>query len=199
MVDHRLLLVGLGNPGKRYVNTRHNAGFQALDYFARAHGLVIRTEKMQGEYCTAMISGRKVLLLKPMTFMNRSGECVRAFVDYFHITPGNILVIHDDLDLSPGRLKMVRGGGAGGHNGIRSLIEHLHTNDFSRLKIGIGHPRDNRETAAIPVEQYVLAPFSPGQVTVFARDLEDVSRGVDLFLEQGISTAMNSVNCSVGQ
>jgi len=195
--DNRVLIVGLGNPGGKYDKTRHNAGFIALDYFADKNGLEIQTEKMQGVYCSARLSGKKVLLLKPMTYMNRSGDSVHLFSKYFDINVDNILVLHDDLDLDNGRIKMVTGGGAGGHNGIRSLVNQLGTKDFARLKIGIGHPRNHEETSSIPVERFVLSGFSASQWDVFQDNLNLVARGIDLFIDQGVKLAMNSVNSKV--
>lgn len=189
-----MLIVGLGNPGSQYKQTLHNAGFLALDHFARKNSLQIESVKMHGVYCSTRISGKKVLLLKPQTFMNRSGESVQAFMKYFHVDLEKILVLHDDLDLMPGKLKMVNGGGAGGHNGIRSLIQHLGSKDFARFKIGIGHPRNHVETDAIPVERFVLSRFSQKQWDVFQDNLDSISEGINLFIESGIVTAMNTVN-----
>jgi len=196
--DNRVLIVGLGNPGLQYDKTRHNAGFIALDYFADKNGLEIRTEKMQGHFCSASLFGKKVLLLKPMTFMNRSGDCVQLFVKYFDIDPAHILVVHDDLDLENGRVKMVRSGGAGGHNGIRSLISQLGTKDFARLKIGVGHPRNNKETVAIPVERFVLSAFTVVQSEELQHNLDLIASGIRLFIEKGIGSAMNSINQQAG-
>lgn len=194
MSDSRVLIVGLGNPGLQYGKTRHNAGFVALDHFADKNGLVIGTEKMQGHFCSAILYGRKVLLLKPMTYMNRSGECVLSYINYYDIDLGNILVVHDDLDLDNGRIKMISGGGTGGHNGIRSLVGQLGTKDFARLKIGIGHPRNQVETAAIPVERFVLSGFTAEQGEAFRKNLDRITRGIALFIEKGIGAAMNRVN-----
>ncbi len=189
-----ILIVGLGNPGSQYQYTRHNAGFLAIDYFAEKISLQIDSEKMQGMFCSTRIFGKKVLLLKPQTFMNRSGESVQAFMKYFHIDRENVLVIHDDLDLPVGKIKMVNGGGAGGHNGIRSLIRHLDSKDFGRLKIGIGHPRDYTEIAAMPVERYVLSRFPTDQWEVFQDNLERVAQGISRFVDSGINPAMCTVN-----
>ena len=197
MSDDRVMIVGLGNPGAKYDSTRHNAGFVALDYFADKNGLEIRTEKMQGLYCSARLSGKKVLLLKPMTYMNRSGDCVLSFARYFDVNVDNILVVHDDLDLDNGRIKMVSSGGAGGHNGIRSLVNQLGTKDFARFKIGIGHPRNHEETVSIPVERFVLSGFTALQLDVFQDNLDRIVKGINLFIEQGVKTAMNSVNAKI--
>lgn len=194
MPDARLLIIGLGNPGSTYNKTRHNAGFIVVDHFAEKNNLAIQTEKMQGLFGTGTLAGRKLLLLKPMTYMNRSGECVGPFMSYFKIPPEGILVVHDDLDLPSGRLKMVCGGGHGGHNGIRSLISHLGTKDFARLKIGIGHPRDDAERAGMPVEKYVLTQFSNDEWNQFQDNLVLIERGITLFVEEGLKAAMNVLN-----
>jgi PTH1 family peptidyl-tRNA hydrolase len=194
MPENRVMIVGLGNPGPQYETTRHNAGFVAIDYFAAQEGLAINSAKLQGQYCVARSSGRQVLLLKPQNYMNRSGECVAGFAQYFNVAPSDILIVHDDLDLPPGRLKMVAGGGAGGHNGIRSLIATIGTGEFARLKIGIGHPRDDEETCAIPVERYVLSRMPPAQWFLFQDNLPRIAEGIRCFIEQGITTAMNSMN-----
>lgn len=189
-----ILIVGLGNPGAKYDRTRHNAGFLALDHFAEKNGLVIESEKMQGLFCSGRVSGKKVFLLKPQAFMNRSGESVQAFMKYFNIDLENVLVVHDDLDLLPGKLKMVSGGGAGGHNGIRSLVQHIDSKNFARLKIGIGHPRNNAESAAIPVERFVLSRFSSEHWEVFQDNLKHIDEGISMFIDSGIVKAMNSFN-----
>ena len=194
MADSRKLIIGLGNPGPQYDKTRHNAGFAAIDYFAGTLNLSINTAKMRGEYCSTRLSGKQVVLLKPQNFMNRSGECAALFVKYFEIALQDIFVVHDDLDLAPGRVKVVSGGGAGGHNGIRSLISHLGTGDFARLKIGIGHPRDMEETAAMPVERFVLSRFPDDQWRTLHNNLAVIAEGILLFIHQGIEAAMNKVN-----
>jgi len=174
--------------------TRHNAGFLALDHFAGRVGQSIVTVKNKGVYGTFRLAGKQVFLLKPMDFMNRSGECVAALARYFAIVSEDILVIHDDLDLAPGRLKIAAGGGAGGHNGIRSLISQLGTSDFARFKIGIGHPRDNAETAPIPVERFVLSRFSDSEWHDFQNNLDTIHDGIRLFITDGKEAAMNMIN-----
>jgi len=188
------LIVGLGNPGPRYEKTRHNAGFIAIDYFAGTRDLTIKSSAMGGEYCSVRLAGKQVILLKPQNFMNRCGECVARFASYYAIASADILVIHDDLDLAPGRVKIVSGGGAGGHNGIRSLIRHLGTDDFPRLKIGIGHPRDLGDAAAMPVERFVLSRFPADQWSIVRNNLPLIAEGIDLFISRDIQAAMNRVN-----
>jgi PTH1 family peptidyl-tRNA hydrolase len=140
------LVVGLGNPGPQYADTRHNAGFWLVDELARQHGGQFRSEaKYHGETCRIALAGQELWLLKPMTFMNRSGLAVAALARFHRIPLPAILVVHDDLDLPPGVARLKRAGGHGGHNGLRDLIAHLGGNDFLRLRLGIGHPGDSRE------------------------------------------------------
>ena len=154
MADSRFLLVGLGNPGREYESTRHNIGFFCIDYLASLQGLRVETLKMQGLCGQHRAHGSHLLLVKPQTFMNRSGEWVRSFLEYYKISKEQLLVLHDDIDLSLGRIKMVSRGGAGGHNGIRSIIQHLGTQNFSRMKIGIGRPPVNEQGGGQPVDQF---------------------------------------------
>ena len=146
------LIVGLGNPGPQYAQTRHNAGFWLADELARQHGASFRPDsKAHGESCRIALAGQELWLLKPLTFMNRSGLAVATLARFHRISPPEILVVHDDLDLPPGTVRLKRSGGHGGHNGLRDLIAHLGSPDFLRLRLGIGHPGDRRE-----VLDYVL-------------------------------------------
>jgi PTH1 family peptidyl-tRNA hydrolase len=199
MPDRSVLIVGLGNPGPNYELTRHNAGFLAVDYFAGELGQPITSEKWQGLFSRTSLSGKTVFLLKPQAYMNRSGECVARFASYFKIEPEHILVVHDDLDLEPGRIKIVARGGAGGHNGIRSLIRHLGAGDFARIKIGIGRPPVSGQGSAMPVERFVLAEFSPAELDLFRQKLDLVAEGIRLFISQGVEVAMNIINGRSGQ
>ncbi|MFZ3018808.1 MAG: aminoacyl-tRNA hydrolase [Gallionella sp.] len=142
------LIVGLGNPGREYENTRHNAGFWWLDEFARMHNLSFRSEaKFHGLAARGQLHGHEVFLLKPQTFMNVSGRAVGALAQFYKIAPAEILVVHDELDLPPGSAKLKLGGGHGGHNGLKDIIAHLGTKDFWRLRLGIGHPGERSEVA----------------------------------------------------
>lgn len=194
MADDRVLIVGLGNPGTKYEKTRHNAGFLAVDYFADDAGLLVSTEKMQGAYGVVRMAGKQVFVLKPMTYMNRSGESIAKYARYFSVETEHILVIHDDLDLEPGRIKIVSGGGAGGHNGIRSAVNHLGTNEFARLKIGIGRPVATESGTVMPVEKYVLSRFSAEQWQLFQENLDKVAEGIRLYINQGVEVSMNRIN-----
>ena len=142
------LIVGLGNPGREYENTRHNAGFWWLDEFASEHGLSFRSEaKFHGLAARGQLHGHEVFLLKPQTFMNVSGRAVGALAHFYKIVPAEILVVHDELDLPPGAAKLKLGGGHGGHNGLKDIIAHLGSRDFWRLRIGIGHPGERSEVS----------------------------------------------------
>lgn len=194
MADSRFLLVGLGNPGREYESTRHNIGFFCIDYLASLHGLRVETLKMQGLYGQYRAHGSQFLLVKPQTYMNRSGECVRSFLEYYKISKEHLLVLHDDIDLSLGRIKMVSRGGAGGHNGIRSIIQHLGNQNFSRMKIGIGRPPVNEQGVEQPVDQFVLSRMSSSELLMFDRRMTLVEEAVRLFVSEGIETCMNRVN-----
>jgi PTH1 family peptidyl-tRNA hydrolase len=151
-----LLVAGLGNPGREYADTRHNVGFMVADELARRHGASFRS-KFSGEVADLPLDGR-VALLKPNTFMNESGRSVGAAVRYFKVPPEALLVVHDEVDLEPGRLQARLGGGLAGHNGLRSVAQHLRTGDFLRLRVGVGRPeRGDRR----PVADFVLSPFAP--------------------------------------
>ncbi|MCB2102400.1 MAG: aminoacyl-tRNA hydrolase [Rhodobacterales bacterium] len=136
-----LLLVGLGNPGSGYAQNRHNIGFMAVDVIVHRHGFSPWRRKFQGEVAEGTIGGRKVLALKPLTYMNESGRAVQAAATFYRISPAQILVLHDDMDLAPGKVRLKIGGGHGGHNGLRSIQAHLGP-DFRRLRLGVGHPGD---------------------------------------------------------
>jgi PTH1 family peptidyl-tRNA hydrolase len=194
MNESPCLIAGLGNPGPKYELTRHNAGFLALDYFADQHDCPVQNEKWQGVHGSGHLAGQRILLVKPQTFMNRSGECVARFADFHRIDPTGILIIHDDLDLPPGRIKVSAGGGPGGHNGIRSLIRHLGTPEFARLKIGIGRPARNDQGQGIPVDRYVLSRFSDQELALFNDRLPLMDEAVELFITQGVDRCMNMIN-----
>lgn len=194
MADSLSLIIGLGNPGTQYELTRHNAGFLALDDFADQQHCALNNEKWNGLFCSERIEGRRVILLKPLTFMNKSGESVIRFVDFHQIPLENILVIHDDLDLDRGKIKVAAKGGAGGHNGIRSLMQHLGSPDFSRLRIGIGRPERDEKGRGIPVDRYVLGNFTDEELSLFNDRLALVHEAISLFLEQGVDRCMNRIN-----
>lgn len=147
-------IVGLGNPGKKYEHTRHNVGFMVIDELANRHNWDLNKAKFKGRYCVEHFEGEKVVLLKPETFMNLSGESIRGMMDFYNLDVEDIIVIYDDLDLSPGKIRLRQKGGHGGHNGVRNTIDHLGTKDFKRIRVGIGRPKFN-----IPVVDFVLGEF----------------------------------------
>ncbi len=166
------LVVGLGNPGPRYADTRHNAGFWLVDELARQHGGHFRPDpKHHGETCRIVLADRELWLLKPMTFMNRSGQAVAALARFHRIPPPAILVVHDELDLPAGTVRLKRAGGHGGHNGLRDLIAQLGGNDFPRVRLGIGHPGDSRE-----VLDYVLRQAPQSDRTLIEHAILDALR-----------------------
>jgi peptidyl-tRNA hydrolase, PTH1 family len=189
MENHLYLLVGLGNPGDRYEATRHNIGFLALDYVADRHGLAFTESRWQALFSKAVLWKETVILIKPQTFMNASGRAVAAVASFFKIPPDRIIVVHDDLDLPLGRAKIVSDRGAGGHNGIRSIISELGTNDFCRIRAGIGRPQP-----PLAVTHYVLSEFEPEERSKVEEELVVIEEAVRLIIENGMPAAMNRIN-----
>ena len=148
------LIVGLGNPGIEYKNTRHNIGFEFLDYLCKKKNISFEKEKFNAQYVFTKVDGERVLLIKPLSYMNLSGEVVYKFANYFKIKSEDILVIHDDLDMPVGKLKLKENGSSGGHNGIKNIIQNLNTENFKRLKVGIS------KSTNIEIKDYVLGKFS---------------------------------------
>ncbi len=195
MAVKKYLVAGLGNPGPAYELTRHNAGFYFLDAFADKQGWRLGSLKMQGLYGQGRLLNAQVFCVKPQTFMNRSGQCVRAYLDYFDISLDKLLVLHDDLDLAEGRVKVVRGGGAGGHNGVRSIIDYVGSRDFARIRIGIGRPPGGDAAAGgRKIEGYVLAPVGTSGRQLWDGRADLVSEAIELFLKKDIEFCMNSIN-----
>lgn len=183
------VIVGLGNPGPRYANTRHNVGFMVVDKLAERFRIGITRSRFSGLWGDVNIGDDRVYLLKPQTYMNRSGQSVGGFIKYFKIPTTSMLVIHDDLDLPLGRIKLVRKGGAGGHRGVKSIMEVLGTNEFNRMKIGIGRPRYNED-----IEGYVLSPFYADERKTLSKVLDTAVEGIVLVVREGLERAMNVVN-----
>ncbi len=194
MNEDIFLVVGLGNPGSEYAATRHNAGFMVIDELARRFGVSVNHEKWQAHSVQLVLWGKKICLLKPDTFMNLSGKAVARYADFYKVSPGQILVVHDDLDMEPGRVKLVAGGGTGGHNGIRSLVQYLGTKDFPRLKLGIGRPGKLSLYSGLPVEKYVLAPFAPDEKILLEQRMDAIEKGLEYLVRDGMAKAMNLLN-----
>jgi len=184
------LIVGLGNPGADYVDTRHNAGFWLIDEVAADQGLSFRFEKrFNADECKFKAHGRDVFLQKPQTFMNRSGQSVAALARYYKIAVEEILVIHDELDLPPGVNRIKQSGGHGGHNGLRDIINHLGSRDFFRLRVGIGHPGDSKQ-----VVNYVLHKPSVADLNLIEAANRDTLAAMPQLLEGRIDKAMQALH-----
>ncbi len=188
------LIVGLGNPGAQYCLNRHNVGFQIIDELSRKWGHTQFIEKWQAFSSSFSFLGKKVHLIKPATFMNLSGKAVVQYYRFFKVTPDKLLVIHDDLDMHSGRIKLVKGGGAGGHNGIKSTVEYLGFNDFFRLKIGIGRPGKDDVHPGFPVEKYVLSDFNETEVDLMSVRYSQLEQGIRLYLQETPDKAMGFLN-----
>ncbi len=180
------LIVGLGNPGREYESTRHNAGFWWVDEFAHAHKFTFKAEsKFHGLTARGQVHGHEVLLLKPQTFMNASGRALAALAQFYKIEPQHMLVVHDELDLPPGSAKLKLGGGHGGHNGLKDIIAHLGTRDFWRLRIGIGHPGERAD-----VMGYVLHPPLREEGELIAQAMQRSHDVANLIVEGKMEAAM---------
>ncbi len=180
------IIAGLGNPGVQYEWTRHNVGFQVVDRLAETYHLNLSRRRFSSHYATGWIDSEKVIVIKPMTFMNRSGEAVQKVLSFFDTGMEDLIVIHDDLDLPFGTLRFKRKGGDGGHQGIRSIIESIGGNTFPRLKVGIGRPPRGMEAA-----QYVLNPFDAIQRSQLDKVLSESVEALTLLLREGVGAAMN--------
>lgn len=184
-----ILIAGLGNPGKEYENTRHNAGFLVLDTLAQKLGADLSERKHRALCGKAVIGGQKVVLLKPQTYMNSSGESIRAAADYYKVPPEDILVVYDDISLAPGQLRIRAKGSAGGHNGIKSIIAHLGTQEFPRVKVGIGEKPPRMDLA-----DYVLGHFSSGEKKIMEEAAKEAADAICEIVNVGIEQAMNDHN-----
>ena len=184
--DRVRLIVGLGNPGEQYRFTRHNMGFRVADQLAQAHEILLDKRKFKVVFGRGKVEGQAVILAKPMSFMNRSGPTVRDLAHFYKVGTQDILVIHDDIDLVFGKLKIKQKGGDGGHNGVKSLIEALGSGAFTRLRIGIGRP-DSRQG----VKEYVLGGFDAQQETFLEEVISAAQSAVETMLFQGVREAMN--------
>lgn len=183
------LIAGLGNPGDEYKNTRHNVGFLFLDHFADSLNVSFCQSKWQAQETKARFAGEQVLLLKPQTYMNKSGISVAGAASYYKVSQEKIIVIHDDIDLPFGEIKIAVNRGPGGHNGIKSIISHLGSQDFIRIRIGIGRPE-----TPIPVDRYVLSRLSGDEIEQLQAKYKLIDESLDLIISQGVSLAMNKIH-----
>ena len=190
--NHSWLIVGLGNPGPEYQHTRHNIGFRCVELLAEQLNCKIDKAKFQGLYGQTTYNGTKLMLLKPMTYMNLSGRSVLQLSAYFQIPPARIIVLFDDISLEPGRIRVRPSGSAGGHNGIKSIIQELGSQDFPRVKIGVGaKPHPDFDLAA-----WVLSSFSASEEKALAVSLENAANAALTILDQGVPAAANRFNGS---
>ena len=184
------IIAGLGNPGSKYAHTRHNVGFDAVDRLAEKYQIHIDTKKFKGEYGMGYIEGQKVLLLKPQTYMNLSGECLQEVISYFKIDPEEeLIVLFDDISLNPGLIRIRKKGSAGGHNGIKSIIAHLGTQEFPRVRVGVGEKPPRMDLA-----DYVLGHFSAEEKKIMADAVKEAADAACEVISDGIDHAMNSHN-----
>ena len=185
------LIVGLGNPGRDYVHNRHNIGFICLKHFAATQGIRITRNQCQSQIGSGKLSGSALVLAKPQTYMNRSGEAVKALVKKYKVAPDNIIVIQDDLDLSSGKIRIRQGGSSAGHKGIESIITHLGSPDFARIRVGIGRPPEASEADII---DFVLSNFTTDEWATMKQVIPQVSDAIHCLLTESLTTAMNKYN-----
>lgn len=187
------LIVGLGNPGEKYARTRHNVGFDVIDALAQRWQISLsENRKFQGGFGEGMaIAGQKIALLKPTTYMNRSGQAVRAVLDWYKFEPESVLVVYDDMALPLGRLRIRPSGSAGGHNGMKSVIAHLGTQEFPRLRVGIGSTDEAGDRAVVA---HVLGKFAPNEKPVVETALDWAMEAIETILRKGTEPAMSAFN-----
>ncbi len=183
-----IVLAGLGNPGDKYARNRHNIGFMAVDEIVRRHHLEPWRNKFKAEVCDGLIGSQKVLMLKPQTFMNLSGEAIGAAMRYYDLDPADVIVIHDELDLPPGKLRTKTGGGHAGHNGLRSIHQHIGP-DFHRIRLGIGHPGDKNK-----VHSYVLKDFAKADGEWLDELIDAIAAAAPLLAQREFSSFQNKVH-----
>ncbi len=188
------MIAGLGNPGKDYARTRHNIGFMAIDALASKFCLIFDKTRFDSEYVKVRVKGSDVFLIKPLTFMNRSGISIHKFASYYKIEIEDIIIVHDDMDLEFGKIKIVKSRGHGGHNGVRSIMESFGNNDYIRVRVGVGHPLSGRD-----ITGHVLGGFSQDEMSLLDKTLDTASNACLHILENGVISAMNNFNQSPEQ
>lgn len=183
------IIIGLGNPSKQYEKTRHNVGFEVIDVLADKLNIDVGDKKHKALCGKGVYDGKRIVLLKPQTFMNLSGESVRAAVDFYKVLPEDVIIIYDDVSLDPGQLRIRLKGSAGGHNGIKSIISHLGTQEFPRVKVGVGEKPKEMDLA-----DYVLGHFTGGEREIMDAAFRDAADAVCAMISEGADTAMNHYN-----
>ena len=183
------LIVGLGNPEKEYAGTRHNMGFDVVNELSKEYNISVEKSKFKGLYGSGVIEKEKVILLKPQTFMNLSGESIREIMDFYRISPNEIIVIYDDLDIEIGNIRIRKSGSAGTHNGMKSTIQHLNTKEFYRIRVGIGNPNEK-----IDMINYVIGKVSKEEYANLQKGILKAKEAVVEIIKNGIDKAMNKYN-----
>ncbi len=183
------IIAGLGNPTKEYDKTRHNVGFEVIDELAERYQIDISERKHRAFCGRGVVEGQKVLLVKPQTFMNLSGESLRMVLDYYKAPPEDLIVIYDDISLAPGQLRIRRKGSAGGHNGIKNIIAHLGTQEFPRIKVGVGE-----KPPRMDLKDYVLSRFSKGERELMEQAFKEAAQAAVMMITEGVDSAMNHFN-----
>lgn len=182
-------IVGLGNPGLQYENTRHNAGFISIDYLARKYSIDVRKIKFKSLIGQGVISGQKVMLVKPQTYMNNSGEAIREIYKYFDFEHDKLIVIYDDIDIDFGSIRIRKKGSAGTHNGMKSIIYNLEFDDFPRIKVSVG-----KKPSYMDLANFVLSGFSKDEAKIIEQEVELAGDAIEMILEEGIDKAMSMYN-----
>lgn len=183
------LIVGLGNPEEEYTRTRHNMGFDTINRISEKSNIKVNKSKFNSLYGTGTIDGKKVILLKPQTYMNLSGNAVRDFMNFYKILPENIIIIYDDLDIEPGIIKIRKKGGAGTHNGMKSVVHEIQTENFPRIRIGIGNPKYKNDLL-----NFILTRIPDDEYEVLQQAQENAAKAVEEIMKNGIDSAMNKYN-----
>ena len=183
------LIVGLGNPESEYAHTRHNMGFDTINELAKNNNINITKTKFKALYETGIIQNEKVILLKPQTYMNLSGESVKEVAEFYNLKPEEIIVIYDDIDIEKGHIKIRKKGGAGSHNGMKSVVEELQSTDFARIRVGIGQPEFKSDMI-----NYVIGKVSQEEQEILQQGVEKAAKAVEEILKNGIDIAMNKFN-----
>lgn len=183
------LIVGLGNPGKEYENTRHNMGFKVLNKLSEKYNIPITKSKFNGKYGTGTIENEKVILLEPQTYINLSGESIKPMLDFYKVAPSNLLVIYDDIDVEPGKIKIRMKGGPGSHNGMKSVVNEVGTEEFPRVRVGIGQP-----IIKLAMIDYVIGYVPEEELKILNDGIEKAEEAIEEILKHGIDYAMNKFN-----
>ena len=183
------VIAGLGNPGREYEGTRHNVGFMTLDALADKYNIDVREKAFKGLIGKGVIEGNKVILVKPQTYMNLSGECIRQVMDYYKVDPSEFIVIYDDISLVPGGIRIRKKGSAGGHNGIKNIIAHLGTQEFPRVRIGVGE-----KPARMDLADYVLGRFHGEEKAIMEDARKRAAKAAVMMMNEGLQAAMNEYN-----